>query len=437
MSDEPLEIVRRERAMLSDRYGNTVTTSSAAARDAYVEGVDLALAGNFGAVDAFRRAVEADDGFALAYVGIARAAQVNAQGADARAAMAKAEQLAAHSSAREQSHIAAMGRLIAGDSAGALAAMREHADEHPRDVMVIQPCTSVFGLIGFSGVAGREAEQLAFLNRLAPHYDNDWWFNTAYAFAQCEVGQVAKSIDTIERSLAVNPNSAHGAHVRAHIYYENGETDAGYRYMATWRDSYDKRAPLHCHISWHVALWAMEQGDLKRAWEIVEHDVLPGEAWGPPLNVLTDAASFLMRAELNGEARRPELWRRVSDYALEIFPNPGIAFADVHAALAHAIAGETTALERIIKDAKGPAGDVVSELSDAFRAFAAQSWAEAVALLTPAMSEHERIGGSRAQRDLLEFMYVGALLRLGKADEAQRFLAIRRPAKVGTVAFDA
>lgn len=420
--------------MQNDRYGNTLTTSSAAARDAYVEGVDLTLSGNFGAEDAFRRATEADEGFALGYAGVARSAQITARGVEARESMAKAVALAAGASEREQSHVSAMGRLIGGDSAGALAAMRVHADHFPRDVMVIQPCTSVFGLIGFSGLPGREAEQLAFLNRLAPHYDDDWWFSTAHAFAQCEVGQVAMSINTIERSLAGNPNSAHGAHVRAHIYYENGETDAGYSYMSKWRESYDKRAPLHCHISWHVALWALEQGDTKRAWEIVEQDVLPDHAWGPPLNVLTDASSFLMRAELAGEPRRADLWQSVSAYARKIFPNPGVAFADVHAALAHAIAGETAALEKVIKDAKGPAADLVSKMSEAFQAFAKQSWPEAIALLTPTMSAHERIGGSRAQRDLLEFMYVGALLRLDKAEEAQRFLRLRRPVKAGAVA---
>ena len=415
--------------MLSDRYGNQLSTASPAARDAYVEGVDLTLSGNYGAFEAFERAVAADAGFALGHAGMARAAQIVARGAAAREAMARAEALAGLASAREQGHVAAMAKLIAGNAAGALEAMRAHADEHPRDVMVIQPCTSVFGLIGFSGLPGREAEQLAFLNRLAPHYDDDWWFNTAHAFAQCEVGQVAASIGTIERSLARNPSSAHGAHVRAHIYYENGETEAGYSYISGWRDAYDKRAPLHCHISWHVALWALERGDAARAWQIVEDDVRPDHAWGPPLNVLTDSASFLMRAELAGEPRRVQLWRDVAAYAQKIFPNPAIAFADVHAALAYAIAGETEALEKVIKDAKGPARDLVTQMGSAFRAFADQAWAEAVALLTPAMAAHERIGGSRAQRDLLEFMYAGALLRLGRGEEAQRLLLMRRPAK--------
>ena len=418
--------------MQKDRYGNVLTTSSADARDGYVEGVDLVLSGNYGAEEAFQRAVDADEGFALGFAGLARAAQVMARGAAARAAMDKALELAASRdlSERERSHIAAMDYLISGNGAAALQAMRAHADEHPRDVLVIQPCTSVFGLIGFSGLPGREAEQLAFLKNLAGHYDDDWWFNTAHAFAQCEVGQIAQSIDTIERSLAGNPNSAHGAHVRAHIYYENGESDAGYRYMSDWRENYDKRAPLMCHISWHVALWALERGERDRAWQIIDSRVRPANASGPPLNVLTDTASFLMRSELVGEPRRADLWHEVSQYAQKIFPNPGIAFADVHAALAYAVAGESAALEKVIKDAKGPARDLVTQMSEAFRAFAAQSWAEALTLLAPSMSSHERIGGSRAQRDLLEFMYLGALLRLDRTDEASRLLVMRRPMKV-------
>jgi hypothetical protein len=179
-----------------------------------------------------------------------------------------------------------------------------------------------------------------------------------------------------------------------------------------------------------VALWTLERGDTKGAWQIVESDVRPDSTTSPPLNVLTDTTSFLMRAELAGEPRRADLWKAASDYASKIFPNPGIAFADVHAALAHAIAGETDALNKVIKDAKGPAGDLVKKMSEAFKAYANQSWSEAIALLTPAMANHERIGGSRAQRDLLEFMYVGALLREDRGDEAQRMLMMRRPAKV-------
>jgi hypothetical protein len=150
------------------------------------------------------------------------------------------------------------------------------------------------------------------------------------------------------------------------------------------------------------------------------------------LNVLTDAASFLMRAELAGAPSQAERWRVISDYAEKFFPEPGIAFADLHAALAHAMAGETEALEKIICDARGPAGELVSKAGEAFRAFAREDWSEAITALTPVMAEHARLGGSRAQRDLLEFMYLCALLREGRSEEAHRMIAMRRPKKISS-----
>jgi hypothetical protein len=48
---------------VKDRYGNDLTTTSEAARDAYVAGVDHILAATWGARDAFEAAIEADSGF--------------------------------------------------------------------------------------------------------------------------------------------------------------------------------------------------------------------------------------------------------------------------------------------------------------------------------------------------------------------------------------
>ena len=416
--------------MLKDRYGNDISTSSQTARDAYIEGVDCVLSANHGAEDAFERAIEADPAFALAHASLARSYQLVARGKDAVEAMTIARQNMSGSSEREQSHIAALDHLVGGNGAAAYKAIVAHLDSYPRDAFAAQPCTSVFGLIGFSGVAGREAEMLAFMHRLAPHYGTDWWFDSLYAFAQVEAGQTDVAVETIERSLAANPRNANGAHIKSHIHYERGETKAGYDYISEWHKDFDKRAPLHCHISWHIALWALEQGDESRAWQVMEDEVMPDGAWGPPINILTDTASFLLRAEIAGCKPRPDLWKKISDYAAQSFPNTGLAFADVHAALAHAMAGNSDALEKVITDAKGPAGEVVAKMAEAYRSFARQDWADVIVRLSPTMSEHERIGGSRAQRDLIEFTYLNALLKLDRAEEAQRMIMMRRPTKV-------
>lgn len=418
--------------MLQDRYGNALATTSTTARDRYVDGVDRFLAAMPGVEEAFEAAVAADDGFALGYAALARTRQAMGMGGDTKTPMAAARALASGLSAREAAHVEALGLLVAGNGPAAYKAIREHLLEHPRDAMVAQTCTGVFGMIGFSGKPGREAEQLAFTAALAPHYGEDWWFLCQHAFSQVEAGQTGPATETIERSLAINPRNAHAAHIRSHVYYEAGETGAGYRYIDGWRRDYDKAGQLHCHISWHVALWALEQGDVETMWRVLDADVAPDAAWGPPLNLVTDTASLLYRAELAGVAVPAERWKQVSDTAARIFPNPGIAFADVHAALAHAMAGNGAALAKIIADAKGPAGDLVRTLAESFRSIADGAWEAATGHLTRAMADHERIGGSRAQRDLVEYALLGALLKQGRAAEARLLLATRRPLKVGS-----
>lgn len=431
LEDPPIvDRIRKGHRMLEDRYGNLLSTNVREARDAYIEGVDHMLAATHKAEECLHRAIAADKSFALAHAALARAMQIEMRSSDAASAIALARKFSGGASAREQSHISALNLLIGGNGPAAYAAIIEHLKDYPRDVLMVQPCTSVFGLIGISGKAGREAELLAFMHGLAPHYQDDWWFSSFHAFAQVETGQISKSIETIEHSLACNPCNANAAHIRSHIYYENGEADAGFAFLDEWRKDYDRRAPMHCHISWHIALWALERGDETRAWKVVESDIRPSRTLSPPLNVMTDTASFLLRAEMAGSQRRPDLWQEVSTYASESFPNTGMPFVDVHAALAHAMAGNMDELNRIVTEAKGPASDIVPKISEAFSAFTKENWHEVIRLLPPIMSEHERIGGSRAQRDLIEFTLFNALLKAGRGEEAKRLLAMRRPAKV-------
>ena len=422
--------------MLRDRYDNALTTGSAAARDAYAEGMDLFLAADAGAETAFARAVGEDPDFALAHLALARDRQARGAPGPAREALAaaRAAALARPVTAREAGQLHALGLLIEGRGAEAMAAIRAQAAAHPRDAMTVQTCTGVFGLIGFSGQPGREAEQLAFTAALAPHYGDDWWFLAQHAFSQMESGATGPAEATITRSLEGNPRNANGAHIRSHLHYENGETEAGYAYLDAWRKDYARGGILHCHVNWHIALWALERGDAATMWAVVDADIAPETGAGPALNVLTDMAAILYRAELAGVRVDPARWRAISAYASERFPVPGIAFADVHAALAHAMAGEGEALARILRDARGPAGDLVRLLAEAFGALAEGRWADALDPLAKAMTDHARIGGSRAQRDLIEFAMAGALLKLGRGEEARRLLAIRRPlAPAGSV----
>jgi hypothetical protein len=195
---------------------------------------------------------------------------------------------------------------------------------------------------------------------------------------------------------------------------------------------FDRRGLLHCHMSWHVALTALSLGRLERAWAAYRAGVHPGGSWGPPINVVSDAAAFLWRAELAGGERRPALWHEVHDHALKSFPKGGLAFADVHVALACIADGDSAAFERLtgelrerIAAGKAPTGEVVPKIVEGFGAYAKGDWNGAIRSFEAALPETVRIGGSRAQRDLVEFTLIAAYLKAGQPANAQALVARR------------
>jgi tetratricopeptide (TPR) repeat protein len=418
--------------MLTDRYDLPISTSSTEARDAYVAGCDCVLSGAPGDIAHLTRSLEADPGFALAHAALARARFLLADVPSARQSAARARALAAAATARERGHVDALCLAVEGKPVDALAATRAHLAEHPRDPMAAAPATGVFGLIGFSGRPMREPEQVAFLDTLRPHLADDWWFQAVYAFALEEVGRLDEALALIERSLAQNPHNAHGAHIKAHVLYERGEDRAALDYLDAWLPTYARDGLMHCHISWHVALFALILGDVARAWQIYAAQVHPGGAWGPALNVATDAPAFLWRAELAGEPRRAGLWDEVHAYSQKSFPRAGIAFVDVHRALAAVVAGDGEAIAGIVSEleqraasGRSPAGDVVPRLATGLARYGEGDWSAAIAALEPALAETVRIGGSRAQRDLIENTLLAAYLKAGRSADARQRIAAR------------
>jgi len=416
--------------MLTDRFGLQLSTSFPQARDAYVAGCDAVLSAGAGGIEHLRRAVDEDPAFAAAHAALARAHFIMAEVPAARAAAARARELTPAATAREASQANALCLAIEGKPVDALAATREHVKAWPRDAMAAAPATGVFGLIGFSGRQGREPEQLEFLEALAAPLGGDWWFDCVHAFALEECGRLDEAQAMIERSMAANPRNAHGAHIKAHVLYELGEDRAALDYLSAWLPEYPRNALLHCHVSWHVALSSLALGKAAEAWRVYETQVHPGGSWGPALNTVTDAVAFLWRSELAGQPRRADLWEQVYAYATQSFPKPGIAFVDVHVALVSAATGRRVdALVRELqaREAAGrlPAGRVVYRLGEGFEAFLRNDWNAAIAILEDALPETVRIGGSRAQRDLVEYTLLAAYLRDGRADAARALVARR------------
>ncbi len=422
--------------MLKDRYDLPLSTDSPAARDAYVEGTDAILAATPGPEAALERAIEADPGFALPHAALARQHQLMGRVAQARAAAGQARALARDATARERQHVEIFHRMVHGKGQEALALTREHVREWPLDAFVLAPSCGVFGLVGFSGRIDREPEQLALLEPLVGAYGDDWWFLSAYAFALLETGEWSRGRTLVERSLEQFPRNAHAAHIRAHALYEGGEDALAKTYLEGWLPEYPREGLMHCHLWWHLALMRLVAGDVEGMWQAWEAHCAPEISQSPSINVMSDGVALLWRAELAGIPRDSARWRRLRDYYEKAFGRP-MVFIDAHGGLPYAALGEREGLERFVAQVeelagKGrlPAGSLGATLTRAFAAFARGDWGETIRLLEPVRNEVVRIGGSRAQRDLVRNTLLAAYVRDGRPEAARALLAAvedRRP----------
>jgi tetratricopeptide (TPR) repeat protein len=410
---------------LTDRYGLTLSTASAAAARHYQDGMDRLLSYGFGADQAFAAAMAADEGFALAHTGSALFALFQGDGAAAKAAIERARALAGGTTRREQQHVAALAALASGESARGLGLIEEHVKEFPRDALLVNQAGSAIGL---GGRADREALRVGFVEALAPAYGDDWWYQSALGFTYHEVGRYAESRRLSERSLAQYPGNANASHNIAHVCYETVDHEGGIALLADWLDAYDRRAPFHCHLAWHLALFELQCGRPERSLAIHERDIAPASN---PRLAMIDGSALLWRFGLYDCQKGPLPWRQLAELAVRV-TRPGFIFGDVHAALAYASAGDGGALSGLIAglealNAKGHpiAGTVALPLVRGVTAYVAGDYARALALLESVDGEIHRVGGSHAQWELFEETMVVCLLRLGRLDRARQLIRRR------------
>jgi tetratricopeptide (TPR) repeat protein len=419
--------------MLTDDYGLPLSTASPAARDAYVDGCEKKRTMYPGAIDAFDRALAADPGFALAYAAKAHSLLERGDRPGAMATITYGRQVSSGLTEREARHIDYFTDLVLGESGSALRWLPEHLDRWPRDVMVLATAAFTNGLIGSSGRAGQKRMLLDLLDKLAPSYGDDGWFAAHHGMALSENGQREAAGPKIERSLAQNPKNPWAAHARAHLCYEEGDPDSGRKFLAAWLPTYPRDGALFSHLSWHRAMGELEMGDVAAARRLFEETFAPGVHSGPPRGQVNDGVSFLWRCELAGEPRDAAAWTVMYELATGAFPRAGVAFSDMHAALAQIVAGDGDALETRMHEVEAlrrrrryPSGRLVPAVARGFAAHERGDFAAAIEALQPAIRQLERIGGSRAQLDLIEFTLLKAYLGAARPADARRMLARRR-----------
>jgi len=419
--------------MEEDRYGLPLSTTSTEAAAAYREGIDLLLAFWPGATDAFERAIVLDPDFALAHAARARVHAIYQQREAALQTIARARDLVAkRGTAREQSHVAALVLAIEGRGAEALTTTLAHLASWPRDAMIMALPLGAFGLLAFSGRRDHDAARRDLCDHFAADYGEDWWFLSNHGWALTEAGEVVKGRAITERSFALRRHNAYAVHALLHAMFEAGAFDEADALVEGWIGDYDSTGMLHGHIRWHQALGALERGDAAKALAVYTDVLRPTMEPAPPLNALSDCASLLWRLMAEDYPVSPESWAEVATYAQNRFAGSTLPFAEMHlvmiAAATHDVAalkGRLAAMERRLAEGKLAAGRLVPHMLRALRAFAEDNWRSCARELTPVISDLVRIGGSHAQREVIEDTYILALIRSGSLARARDLLDAR------------
>jgi len=401
----------------TDPYGHPLTTSSAAA-EAYNRGLIDVLRLRTGALEHLAESIAHDPTFALGHAALALLGHEMCAPVDVPARLRHAQLHARRATERERCHVEAVAAHIAGDPQPLVT----HLRSHPRDALLLSTAVPT---IAFAGVTEVPEQAWSIVESCAPAYGDDWWFTGLLAFVRQEQHRYEEAMELACRSLAEEPGAGHSAHARAHAHYETGDHEAGLAWMDGWVSGDGATIDSLSHFAWHAALHELSLGDLDAVRRRYETQLRPGNALG--CRGLVDSGSLLFRWALTpGASDVPDLAEVVAVTGRGTMERPATPFLAMHVAVALLACHDLPALQRLEAWARRHAHptqrEVVAPLAGALGRMAAGAYAAAADDLARLAPHVRRLGGSDAQREIIEEARIAALLRADRWDEARTLL---------------
>jgi tetratricopeptide (TPR) repeat protein len=411
--------------MLKDAQGHAVsgaTTEAVALYDQALRAYNLV---HGDAVALFEAARKAAPDFAMAHLGKAWLFTLTFDpvlATQARALLNTAQALKLND--RERAHAAALEQAVAGARSAAVALLDRHLMHFPHDLLAHQTANLLDGFLGrFPWIQRRAARALPFWSAQQPGYPT---MRAFHGFGLEEAGNYVQAEDESRMAAELEPHSFWAHHTVAHVMEMSGRPEDGLGWMAAreaWWATPDHTNRVH--IWWHRSLFHLELGQFDAALALYDGPIRETQR---PFGVsLTNASALLWRLDLLGCAvgdRWQDLaaiWQGHADGAC-------LAFADIHAAMAELRSGQEANVERRLGWMRETAArgteqgscyrDVGIPVVEGLFAFHRGDYTQAVALLQPVRYSVWRIGGSHAQRDIVDWTLTEASLRAGMRDVA-------------------
>jgi tetratricopeptide (TPR) repeat protein len=420
-----------------DARGLPISIASAKAAAAYDHVVTGYLTFRANTPDRLTALLEVDPDFALAHCMqgyFAMLAFKQSVVPVAIHAARKAQSLAANATARERSHVDALTAWAEGELDAAIASWESILRAHPHDVVA-------FRLAHFVNFwLGRPQDMVASVERVFPA-----WSATipGYAsilacrcFAQEEAGNYLAAEPYGRRAIELDPGDLWAAHAVAHVMEMQGRRSEGIEWLNMLAPNWGGSHNLQHHLWWHCALFRLEYGDYGAVLELYDtrfrNLAAPLTVASPDVYIdVQNAASTLFRLQRLG-VDVGNRWAELADKAEARIGDCLSAFTLPHWLMALIATGRIAVADRMIDDMRAFANghgtvpalvrDYVLPIAEAQLACAAGRYADAVALMRPALGGMYQLGGSHAQQDVLEQLFVDAALKAGSTADVRLVL---------------
>jgi tetratricopeptide (TPR) repeat protein len=318
-------------------------------------------------------------------------------------------------SQREAHHLAAAAAWAGGDWQAATRHLEQALLANPRDLLALKVAQDLYFFLGnrldLRDVAARVLPAW-------PEDDPAWGFiQGIYAFGLEENADYRGAEKAARNALDRNPRDVWGVHALAHVFEMEGSHDAGLSFLAEssphWEASY-----FAVHNWWHLGLYLLELGRVNDALALYDERVRAqrSTAW---LDVV-DAAALLWRLSLHGQDVTTRARALAADIC-DLVTAPVYLFNDWHALMAFTLAADHERAATIIAANRSLTTGTNSRaaqraglaLLTAFSAFATGDPALAAGLLADSRHDSSVVGGSHAQRDVIDLTLIAAAARSG------------------------
>ena len=426
---------------LRDFHDLPITTASNAAAEAFNKTIQSYLKYRIDVADHLKAMLEADYRFALAHcckgyftLLTCKLANVGAAEEAHRAAIDTLH----GASPREHAHVAALGSWIAGDLDRAIAVWEEILADSPADVLAMR-------LVHFNNLwLGRPEAMRASIERIQRHWDSSLSaYGTLLAcrsFALEECGDYERAERDGRAAVEIDPADVWAAHAVAHVLEMQGRREEGITWLDRLAPNWTYANNIGHHLWWHRALFHLERGEFDRVL------VLYDERFRNLTSALTvtqpdlyidiqNAASTLFRLERQG-VDVGERWTEIADKAEARIGDCMSVFTLPHWMMALAATGRDAAAKRML-DGMRSYGDSDATTASIVRGIAVpicetvlacrrKEYRRATELMRPLLASMHMLGGSHAQQDVLEQLFLDAALKANQPDDMR--LLLRRVA---------